>query len=141
MLLILNMNGSSVFLLLKVTCNSSHFNSCSICCGLDFLVSVNLFALKSFFWRDWMISSLAVYIWDNMCRKNSDKIHVLFSPSLWLQSALLCHPGSLELVCSWTIPQCESPFSPIFLNIWARLDAQVFLGVVLYDKIKNIYFF
>ena len=48
-------------------------------------------------------------IWDKMCRKNSDKIHVLFSPSLWLQSALLGHPGSLELACSWTTPQCESP--------------------------------
>ena len=50
-----------------------------------------------------------VHIWDNMCMKNSDKIDVLFSPSLLLQSALLCHPGSLEMVCSWTTPQCESP--------------------------------
>ena len=53
----------------------------------------------------WLCPAL---IWDNMCRKNSDKIHVLFSPSLWLQSALLCHPGSLERLCSWTTPQCES---------------------------------
>ena len=28
---------------------------------------------------------------------------------LHLQSAILCHPGSLELVCSWRTPQCESP--------------------------------
>ena len=51
----------------------------------------------------YFLSYLTIYhLWDNMCRKNSDKIHVLFSPSL-------CHPGSLELVCSWTTPQCESP--------------------------------
>ena len=48
-------------------------------------------------------------IWDKMCRKKSHQIHVTFSPSLWLQSALLCHPGSLELVCSWTTPRCQSP--------------------------------
>ena len=47
---------------------------------------------------------LCMDIWGKMWRKNSDKIYVLFSPSLLLQSALLCHPGSLELVCSWTIP-------------------------------------
>ena len=30
------------------------------------------------------------YMWDKMCRKNSDPIHVIVSPSLWLQCALLC---------------------------------------------------
>ena len=48
-----------------------------------------------------------------MCRKNSDKIHAILSPSLRLQCALLCDilclPGSLELCLSWTAPQCESP--------------------------------
>ena len=44
-----------------------------------------------------------------MCRKNSDPVHIIFSPSLWLQCALLCLPGSLEFGCSWTTPQCESP--------------------------------
>ena len=48
------------------------------------------------------------YIWVILCRKNSGPIHVIFSPSLWLQCALLCLPGSLELGCSWTAPQCES---------------------------------
>ena len=37
-----------------------------------------------------------VPIWDKMCRENSDQIHVIFSPSLRLQCALLCLPGSLE---------------------------------------------
>ena len=32
-------------------------------------------------------------IWDKMCRKNSDQIHIIFSPSLWLQYALLSLPG------------------------------------------------
>ena len=49
------------------------------------------------------------HIWDEMCRKNSDQIHGIFSPSLWLQSALLCLPGSLEQGWSWTTPWCESP--------------------------------
>ena len=44
-----------------------------------------------------------------MCRKNSDSIHAIVSPSLWLQCALLCLPGSLELGSRWTAPQCESP--------------------------------
>ena len=43
-----------------------------------------------------------------MCRKNSDPIHVIFFQSLWLQCALLCLPGSLELGFSWTAHQCES---------------------------------
>ena len=30
-------------------------------------------------------------------------------------------------------------FSPIFLKIGDRLDAQMFLGVVLYDKNENIF--
>ena len=33
----------------------------------------------------------------------------------------------------------EGPFSPIFLKIGDRLDAQVLLVVVLYDKNKNIF--
>ena len=56
--------------------------------------------------------------------KNSDKIHVLFSPSLWLQSALLCHPGSLELVCSWTTmqsPQVTSLATSKFHFIFRQL--------------------
>ena len=48
-------------------------------------------------------------IWVIMCRKNSDPIFVIFSPSLWLQCALLCLPGSLELGCVWTAPQCKLP--------------------------------
>ena len=44
-----------------------------------------------------------VYLCDKMC------IFVTKCLSLWLQSALLCYPGSLELVCSWITPQCESP--------------------------------
>ena len=32
----------------------------------------------------------------------------------------------------------EGPFSPIFLKIRDRLDAQVFLGVFLYNKNDNI---
>ena len=55
------------------------------------------------------LMSSVVLIWDKMCRKNSDQIHVLFSPSLWLQCALLCLPGSLELGWSLTTPPCESP--------------------------------
>ena len=49
------------------------------------------------------------FVWVIICRKNSDPIHVIFSLSLWLQWALLCLPGSLELGCSWTSPQWESP--------------------------------
>ena len=64
------------------------------------------------------------YIWDQMWRKNSDQNYVLFSPSLWLQSALLCHPGSLELVYSWTTPQCESPSSPV----WSNQNVTLFSG-------------
>ena len=44
-----------------------------------------------------------------MCRKNSDPIHFIFSQSLWLQCALLFLPGSLELGCSLTAHQCDSP--------------------------------
>ena len=51
----------------------------------------------------------SVYILVIMCRKNSDPLHVIFSQSLWLQCALLCLPGSLELGCSWTAHQCKSP--------------------------------
>ena len=63
-----------------------------------------------------------------MCRKNSDQIHVIFSPSLWLQCAVLCLHGSLELGCSWTAHQCKSPqvmnFAKfkcfyIFRQLWA----------------------
>ena len=57
----------------------------------------------------WMIPWWYIYIWDKMCRKNSDQIHVIFSPSLWLQCALLCLPGSLELGWSWTTSPCKSP--------------------------------
>ena len=62
------------------------------------------------------INIFIFYIWDKMCWKNSDKIHVLFSPPLWLQSALLCLPGSLELVCSWIATQYESPH----VTSWAK---------------------
>ena len=48
-------------------------------------------------------------VWVIMCKKISDRIHVIFSLSLWLQCALLRLPGSLDLDCSWTAPQCESP--------------------------------
>ena len=47
--------------------------------------------------------------WVIMYRKNSDLIHLIFSPSLLLQCALMCLPGSPELSCSRTAPQCESP--------------------------------
>ena len=49
------------------------------------------------------------YIWVKMPRKNNGLFNVLFSQSLWLKCDLLCLPGSLELECSWTAPQCESP--------------------------------
>ena len=55
------------------------------------------------------VVNLLMPIWLVTCRKNSGPIHVIFSPSLWLQCALLCLPGSLELGCQWTAPQCESP--------------------------------
>ena len=48
-------------------------------------------------------------IWVKMPRKNNGLINVLFSQSLWLKCALLCLPWSLELDCSWTEPQCDSP--------------------------------
>ena len=50
-----------------------------------------------------------LFIWVIMCRKNSDQIHVIFSQSLWLQCALLCLPGNLQLGCSWTAHKCKSP--------------------------------
>ena len=52
---------------------------------------------------------LVLYIWVEMPGKNNGLFDVLFSQSLWLKCALLCLPGSLELDCSWTTPQCESP--------------------------------
>ena len=97
----------------RVTCHVSRV-TCHICYqrGPSRLVTVKV-TKKTPSILNWSNNTrpitMASYIWDKMCRKNSDTIQVLFSPSLWLQSALLCDPGSLELVCSWTTPQCESP--------------------------------
>ena len=63
-------------------------------------------------------------IWVLMCRKNSDPIHVIFSTYLPLQCALLCLPGSLELGCSWTEPQCKSPW---VINL-AKPNVSLFSG-------------
>ena len=58
----------------------------------------------------------AVHIWVIICWKTIDKIRLIFSPSLILQCAFLCLPGSLELGCSWTSAQSKSPCSSIWPN-------------------------
>ena len=46
----------------------------------------------------------------------------------------------LKFYCfSWLVQLGGGPFSPIFLKIGDRLDAQMFLGVVLYDKNEIIF--
>ena len=76
-------------------------------------------------------STSCFHIWDKMCRKNSDQIHVIFSPSLWQQCALLCLPGSLELVCSWTTPRCESP-QVISL---AKIKMSLYFQAIIFEKL------
>ena len=83
-----------------------------------------------------------------MCRKNIDQIHVIFSLSVWLQCALLYLSGSLELVCSWTAPKCESPqvISLAYPNVstcsgnyfWKTLDCHIASTVRAFDLIPNL---
>ena len=67
--------------------------------------------LKSSFWTIKLVymSSYVTHIWVKMPRKNNGLFDVLLSQSLWLKCALLCLTGCLELDCSWTALQCESP--------------------------------
>ena len=88
------------------------------------------------------------YIWVKMPRKNIGLFDVLFSQFLWLKCALLCLLGSLELDCSWTATQCESPqviglakskYLPIFgIFFWQTLNCHFSSTVRACDLIPKL---
>ena len=122
-----------------VTCHMP----CVTCCMSRFTCRIAIiFCLLS--------SQLNIYIWVIICIQNSDPIHVIFSQSLLLQRALLCLPGSLELGCNWTAPQCKSPQvinlakSKVFFFIFSAnyfgktLNCHISLIVRAFDLISKL---
>ena len=78
---------------------------------LNFFLKISFFLMltKEYIYIFLIVFTCTSHIWVKMPRKHNGLFDVLFSQSLWLKCALLCLPGSLELDCSWTAPQCESP--------------------------------
>ena len=94
-------------------------------------------------WWQALRTELSDNIWDKMCSKNSDQIQVIFSPSLWLQCALLCFTGSLELACNWTTPQvirlAKSKLNFIFREfVWQTLNHHDSSTVRAFDLIPKL---
>ena len=95
-----------------------------------------------------ILSPRCIHIWVKMPRKNNGLFDVFFSQTLWLKCALLCLPGTLELDCSWTAPQCEWPqvislAKSKYLNIfgiffWQTLNGHYSLTVKAFDLIPKL---
>ena len=124
----------------RVTCHVS----CVMCHMSRVTCHMSLFfffLFFSFFFLDKVVSLTVEGL-------SSTGLPRLVSQSVWLKCALLCLPGSLDLDCSWTASQWESPkvnslartkYLHIFgIFYWQTLNCHYSSTVIAFDPIPKM---